>query len=88
MYKHSSFNRYCIQLCIKFIDYSKDLIVLTSDSGCLTILEFDLDSFEFRSLANYKIGNAGCGKNVPGQYLQISPDNRFIAVCIYYSNWY
>ena len=62
------------------IDYYKDLLVLTSDSGYLTILEFDLESNILKPIINQKFGNNGFQKEIPGQYLQISPDNHYIAI--------
>lgn len=79
---YASFKWYLICSLHDIIDYYKDLIVLTSDSGYLTIIEFNLDSRTFVTLQNYKIGKPGCSKSTPGQYLQISPDSKYIAIGI------
>ena len=84
MYQYSSLDWYESNIHFHCIDYYKDLLVLTSDSGCLTILEFDLSSGLFKAIVNHQFGKVGCIKEIPGQYLQISPDNRFIAICIFF----
>lgn len=71
---------YCTYHSASFADYNKDLIVLTSDSGCLSILEYETKSHAFKSVYNYKFGETGCLFRTPGQYLRVCPNSSCIAV--------
>lgn len=54
--------------------------MLTSDSGCLSILEYDTVSHSFSTVFNYKFGETGCLFKTPGQYLRVNPGNNRIVV--------
>ena len=54
--------------------------MLTSDSGCLSILEYDTVSHSFSTVFHYKFGETGCLFKTPGQYLRVNPGNNRIVV--------
>ena len=70
-----------------FKDYFKDLIVLTSDSGCLSILWYSLELNSFQTIANFQFGRPGCLLEVPGQYCSVNSDNKLIAIGLYLVNY-
>ena len=68
------------------IDYYKDLLVISSDSGCLSIVEYDNEKNAMKCIYLYKYGRPGCVSDTPGQYLRISPDYHYICVCMSWGN--
>lgn len=54
--------------------------MLTSDSGCMSILWYSLESSSFQTIANFQFGKPGCLLEVPGQYLAVNADNNLIAI--------
>jgi splicing factor 3B subunit 3 len=64
----------------KYNESSKDLIILTSDSGMLTIIEFDPINNKFISIANESFYKTGIRRLSPNAY--ISADSKGRAVMI------
>ncbi|KAK6464643.1 CPSF A subunit region-domain-containing protein [Scheffersomyces coipomensis] len=63
---------------LRIIGTQRDLLVLTSDSGNLSILEYKDNKF----ISNYQIGitKSGFSRINPGEYLLVDPQNRCILV--------
>ena len=59
---------------------NKDYLVVGSDSGRITILEYVAEANEFRSVHVETYGKTGCRRVVPGQYLAADPLGRAIMV--------
>mmetsp|Transcript_3024 Transcript_3024/g.14297 ORF Transcript_3024/g.14297 Transcript_3024/m.14297 type:complete len:335 (+) Transcript_3024:478-1482(+) len=57
-----------------------DILVLTSDSGELTLLGFDVKSFLFRQIDSVKIGKPGFAPKTLGQSVVSDPQNGLVAV--------
>lgn len=55
---------------------SKDYIVLGSDSGKITILEFSIERNAFVKVHEETFGRSGARRIVPGQYLAVDPAGR------------
>ncbi|KAF9623834.1 hypothetical protein IFM89_005419 [Coptis chinensis] len=58
----------------------KDYIVLSSDSGCITVLEYDSKKNVFHVLFNETFGKSGCRRMVPGQFLAVDPKGRAVMI--------
>lgn len=54
----------------------RDYIVITSDSGSLTILSADATTASFKQVHCEPFGRSGCGRIVPGQLLACEPRGR------------
>lgn len=59
---------------------NKDYIVVGSDSGKITILEYNQSKNCFDRVHIETFGKSGCRRIVPGQYLAIDPKGRAIMV--------
>eukprot|EP01041_Mallomonas_annulata_P001015 gene1015-1991_t len=57
---------------------NKDYLVIGSDSGKITIVEYDLTVNDWKSVHCEAFGKTGCRRIVPGQYLAADPKGRAI----------
>lgn len=60
--------------------FSKDLILLTSDSGMLTIIEYDLFDNKFISITNESFYKTGIRRLSPCSYISVDPKGRAIMI--------
>ncbi|KAG0680909.1 pre-mRNA-splicing factor rse1 [Pichia californica] len=58
------------------IETSKDLILLTSDSGMLSIIEYDPIKNKFISIKNETYYKTGISRLSPGEYICVDPKGR------------
>ncbi|KAI3402520.2 RSE1 [Candida oxycetoniae] len=58
----------------------KDGLVMTSDSGNLSVLEYDEKLNKFRSIVQQPMTKNGWNKTYPGEYLVVEPQSRCILV--------
>ncbi|GEQ70430.1 hypothetical protein JCM33374_g4107 [Metschnikowia sp. JCM 33374] len=65
---------------IRMAGTEKDLLVLTSDSGNLTVAEFNSDTCRFVPLLQEPHSKSALRRISPGQYLSADPNNRAIMV--------
>jgi splicing factor 3B subunit 3 len=65
---------------IILIGATTDLIAIGSDSGKLTILEFDVKVNDWKVLHCETFGKTGCRRIVPGQYLAADPKGRALLI--------
>ncbi|CAG2252578.1 splicing factor 3B subunit 3-like [Mytilus galloprovincialis] len=59
---------------------SKDYIVVGSDSGRITILEYIPQKNVFERVHQETFGKSGCRRIVPGQYLAVDPKGRAVMI--------
>ncbi|KAJ3092115.1 Splicing factor 3B subunit 3, partial [Quaeritorhiza haematococci] len=59
---------------------SKDYIVIGSDSGRITILEYNPARNTFDKVHQETFGKSGCRRIVPGQYLAADPKGRAVMI--------
>ena len=59
---------------------NKDYVVIGSDSGKITILDFDNESSSWKHIHCEVFGKTGCRRIVPGQYLAADPKGRAIMI--------
>ena len=64
----------------RLVGSSKDYIVCTSDSGKISILEFDMAKQAFVPVHNETFGKTGMRRVVPGEYLATDPKGRALMV--------
>jgi splicing factor 3B subunit 3 len=58
----------------------KDYLVIGSDSGKITIAEFDNEKNEWKSTHCEVFGKTGCRRIVPGQYVAADPKGRALMI--------
>jgi len=58
----------------------KDLVLVGSDAGTLSVLEFDTEAKKLRKVYCEAFGKSGCRRTVPGQYVAVDPAGRAIMV--------
>lgn len=63
-------------VAVRFPGTSQDVLVVTSDSGALSVLQFK----PFAILHNATFGKTGCRRSTPGQYLATDPKGRAVMV--------
>lgn len=63
-----------------------DYVVVGSDSGRITILEYNQAKNQFERIHMETFGKSGCRRIVPGQYLAIDPKGRAVMIGKYISN--
>lgn len=74
-------NTYCNIRAIapfKVLESTKDLILLTSDSGTLSIIEFDAVSSNFKPVKNETYYKTGIRRLAPGEYISVDPSGRAV----------
>ncbi|KAJ2142364.1 pre-mRNA-splicing factor rse1 [Coemansia sp. RSA 678] len=59
---------------------SKDYIVLGSDAGALSLLEFDTRGKRFVAVQHHEFGRTGLRRQIPGQYVAADPRGRAVMV--------
>ena len=59
---------------------SSDYVVVGSDSGRITILEYNQSKNQFERIHMETFGKSGCRRIVPGQYLAIDPKGRAVMI--------
>lgn len=59
---------------------TKDYIVIGSDSGRITILEYDSSRNQFSKVHMETFGRSGCRRIVPGEYLASDPRGRAVMI--------
>ncbi|EDV29081.1 uncharacterized protein TRIADDRAFT_49802 [Trichoplax adhaerens] len=59
---------------------SKDYVVIGSDSGRITILEYIPSKNTFEKIHQETFGKSGCRRIVPGQYLAVDPKGRAVMI--------
>lgn len=59
---------------------NKDYVVVGSDSGRITILEYNQSKNQFERIHMETFGKSGCRRIVPGQYLAIDPKGRAVMI--------
>ena len=59
---------------------NKDYLVVGSDSGKISILEYDLTLNDWKVVHCEVFGKTGCRRIVPGQYLAADPSGRAIMI--------
>lgn len=73
---YKSISDYCMMLS----GSNKDLVVIGSDSGKVSVVEFDTLQNEWKILHCEVFGKTGCRRIVPGQYVAADPKGRAILV--------
>ena len=58
----------------------QDYLVVGSDSGKISILEFDTTINDWKVVHCEVFGKSGCRRIVPGQYLAADPNGRAIMI--------
>lgn len=72
-------NAYCNIRAIasfKVVKSTKDLILLTSDSGTLSIIEFDSVNYKFTAVRSETFYKTGVRRLSPGEYISVDPNGR------------
>eukprot|EP00124_Ichthyophonus_hoferi_P002448 Ihof_evm8s167 gene=Ihof_evmTU8s167 len=65
---------------VRLTGSSKDYIVIGSDSGRISILEYDADRNLLEKVHEETFGKSGCRRIVPGQYLAVDPKGRAVMI--------
>ncbi|ODV76761.1 uncharacterized protein CANTADRAFT_27538 [Suhomyces tanzawaensis NRRL Y-17324] len=65
---------------IRAVGQSRDLLVITGDSGKLSILEFNRQTLQFQPVLQQTYGKSGQNRLSQGSYLAIDPQGR--AICL------
>ncbi|CAG84677.2 DEHA2A08932p [Debaryomyces hansenii CBS767] len=65
---------------IRLVGTQKDYVVITSDSGKLVVLEFDIEKLQFVPLFQEPHSKNGLRRTSPGEYLCVDPHNRAILI--------
>jgi hypothetical protein len=63
-----------------FLGSNKDYVVIGSDSGKISIVEFDATTNDWKVVHCEVFGKSGCRRIVPGQYLAADPKGRAIMI--------
>eukprot|EP00190_Bangiopsis_sp_CCMP1999_P000727 CAMPEP_0198734982 /NCGR_PEP_ID=MMETSP1475-20131203/56449_1 /TAXON_ID= ORGANISM="Unidentified sp., Strain CCMP1999" /NCGR_SAMPLE_ID=MMETSP1475 /ASSEMBLY_ACC=CAM_ASM_001111 /LENGTH=539 /DNA_ID=CAMNT_0044498563 /DNA_START=298 /DNA_END=1913 /DNA_ORIENTATION=+ len=63
-----------------------DVLVLTSDSGKLSILYFDIQAFRLRPMRQISIGSPGLGVEDQGHFVAVHRKRSLVAVAALFSN--
>jgi splicing factor 3B subunit 3 len=73
-----SFALYCIMFFT--LGANRDYVVIGSDSGKISIVEFDVATSEWKSVHCEVFGKSGCRRIVPGQYVAADPKGRALMI--------
>lgn len=66
---------------VRLVGEKRDVLAVTSDSGCLSIVDFESDFLsENPTLVTSPYGKSGCRRSTPGQHLATDPKGR--AICV------
>jgi len=66
---------------------SKDLLLLSSDSGSITLVEYIHEDKEFALVVSQSYGPPGCRLNVPGQYIAADPHGTAVLIGELVKTW-
>jgi splicing factor 3B subunit 3 len=66
----------------------KDYVVIGSDSGKISIVEYDVQTKVWKTVHCEVFGKTGCRRIVPGQYLAADPKGRAIMIGQKFTNYY
>ncbi len=66
-------------VAVRLVGEKRDVLAITSDSGCLSILDFEKAN-SHESLVTSPFGKTGCRRSTPGQHLASDPKGR--AICV------
>jgi len=67
-------------LAFRLLGSNVDYLVIGTDSGKVTIVEYEVNSNSWKTLHCETFGKTGCRRIVPGQYLACDPKGRAILV--------
>jgi len=67
-------------LAFRLLGSNVDYLVIGTDSGKVTIVEYEVSSNSWKTLHCETFGKTGCRRIVPGQYLACDPKGRAILV--------
>jgi splicing factor 3B subunit 3 len=59
---------------------NRDYVVVGSDSGKISIIEFDVELNDWKQVHCEVFGKSGCRRIVPGQYLAADPKGRALMI--------
>lgn len=59
---------------------TRDYLAIGSDSGRLTILQFDAEKVRWKKIHEETFGKSGCRRTVPGQYIAVDPKGRALMI--------
>ena len=79
----AQFNTYSVirsLIAFRLTGANRDFVVVGSDSGKISVLEFVDASSEFKVVHCEVYGKTGCSRIVPGQYLACDPKGRALMV--------
>lgn len=65
----------------RFLGSTKDFIIIGSDSGRISILEYIEKTHLLNVIALETFGRTGCRRTVPGQFLAVDPKGRALIIC-------
>lgn len=80
VYKQEVFGMIRKIIPFRLTGLTTDYVVVGSDSGRITILEFKPEKERFEVLHQETYGKTGCRRIVPGEYLAVDPKGRAIMV--------
>lgn len=80
VYKQEVFGQIRKILPFRLTGLTTDFLVVGSDSGRITILEFKPEKERFEAIHQETYGKTGCRRIVPGQYLAADPKGRAIMI--------
>ena len=84
MYYSFNYLLYALLLKLLFLydttGSNKDYVVIGSDSGKISIVEFDATSNEWKTVHCEVFGKSGCRRIVPGQYVAADPKGRALMI--------
>jgi splicing factor 3B subunit 3 len=63
-----------------FLGQIKDSIAIGSDSGKLSVIEYDTEKERFVPIHMETFGKTGCRRIIPGQYIAVDPKGRALMI--------
>jgi splicing factor 3B subunit 3 len=64
---------------------NKDYVVIGSDSGTISIVEYDNTGNCWKVVHCEVFGRTGCRRAIPGEYLAADPKGRAIMICKWFT---
>ncbi|KAH0475974.1 MAG: hypothetical protein KVP17_002306, partial [Porospora cf. gigantea B] len=65
---------------VRIAGLDRDILIVTSDSGKLTVLQWNIKSHRLEAIFNECFGKSGVRRIVPGEYLACDPKGRCVMV--------
>jgi splicing factor 3B subunit 3 len=59
---------------------NRDYLIIGSDSGKISIVEFDVTINDWKTVHCETFGKTGCRRIVPGQYVAVDPKGRAVLI--------